>query len=463
MARLPVPGSALTGSPDVALIEAIPTEVRAVLETLRTAGFDAYLVGGSLRDILLGRNPADWDIATSARPEQTQSIFPGSLYENVFGTVALRQGQEDFEITTFRRDHDYADHRRPHRVEFGDDIRVDLARRDFTVNALAWGGRPDESLGVVDPYGGRDDLGRRVLRAVGDPDARFAEDALRMIRAVRLAASIEFSIEPSTLLAIKRRAELVRHLSGELIAAELEKLLASRTPSIGLRPLASTGLLGVISPELAAQPGIPQNKVPGEDLWEHTLRTVDAALVSRPTVRLAALLHDLGKPATFVDNRFLGHEIEGARLAEELLGRLRLARTTTERVVHLVRQHMFAYQPGWGDAAVRRFIAKIGESSLDDLFALREADNLGSGRARDAGGLDGLRARVAEQLSAHVALRRPDLAIDGNDLIAELGLEPGPHLGRLLDRLVDAVLDDPGLNDRPTLLMLAQSNLERED
>jgi len=430
---------------------------------LRTAGYAAYLVGGSLRDVLLDRSPADWDLATSARPDQTQSVFPGSLYENAFGTVAMRKGQETFEITTFRLDHDYADHRRPHRVEFGDDIQVDLARRDFTVNALAWGGGPDQPPALADPYQGRADLDRRVLRAVGDPDARFAEDALRMIRAVRLAATLEFSIEPSTLAAIERRADLVRHLSGERVAAELEKLLASPTPSLGLSPLASTGLLGVISPELAAQRGIPQNKVPDEDLWDHTLRTVDAAPAARPTVRLAALVHDIGKPATFADNRFLGHEIEGARLAEELLSRLRLPRATTERVVHLVRQHMFAYQPGWGDAAVRRFITKIGESSLDDLFALREADNLGSGRALDAGGLDGLRARVAEQLSAHVALRRPDLAIDGNDLIAELGVEPGPHLGRLLDRLLEAVIDDPGLNDRPTLLMLAQANLEGED
>lgn len=413
--------------------------------------------------MLLGRTAADWDLATSARPDETQSVFPGSLYENAFGTVAVRRGPETIEITTLRRDHDYADHRRPHRVEFGDDVQVDLARRDFTVNALAWGGRPDQPLGLLDPYGGREDLARRVLRAVGDPEARFGEDALRMIRAVRLAATLEFSIEPSTLAAIERRAELVRHLSGERIAAELEKLLGATTPSLGLRPLASMGLLGVISPELADQRGIPQNKVSGEDLWDHTLRTVDAAPAARPTVRLAALLHDLGKPATFADNRFLGHEIEGARLAEELLGRLHLPRATTERVVHLVRQHMFAYQPGWGDAAVRRFITKIGESSLDDLFALREADNLGSGRAPDAGGLDELRARVAEQLSAHVALRRTDLAIDGNDLIAELGVEPGPHLGRLLDRLVEAVLDDPGLNDRPTLLMLAQANLERED
>jgi putative nucleotidyltransferase with HDIG domain len=461
VARLPVPGPELTGATLGAA--SFPDEVLAVLEALRAGGHAGFVVGGSLRDLVLGRVPYDWDMATDARPERIVEVFPGAVYENRFGTVAVRHGGETFEITTFRRDHDYADFRRPHRVEFGDAIDEDLARRDLTVNAMAWGGRAGDPPGLVDPYDGRADLARGVLRAVGDPDARFGEDALRMVRTARLAATLEFAIEPATLDAMGRRAELVQHLSGERVAAELDRLLAAPLPSLGLRPLESTGLLRWISPELAAQRGVPQNKVPGEDLWDHTVRTVDAARADRPVVRIAAFLHDIGKPATFADGRFIGHEALGARLAGDLLARLRFPRATAERVVLLVRNHMFAYEPGWGDAAVRRFIAKVGRSALEELLELREADNVGSGQAPDANDLEDLRGRVADQLAAEVALDRGDLAIDGDDLIDELALEPGPRLGAILERLLEAVIDDPALNDRPTLLILAQSQLAGEE
>jgi poly(A) polymerase/tRNA nucleotidyltransferase (CCA-adding enzyme) len=476
MARLPLPGPELTGfaggtSPDAGALgarvprdpsAAIPADVLALLDTLRAEGHAAYVVGGSLRDLLLGRQPADWDMATDADPARIVALFPGAVYENRFGTVAVRRGGETFEITTFRSDHDYADFRRPHRVEFGETIEADLARRDFTVNALAWGARPGDALGLVDPYDGRQDVQRRLLRAVGDPEARFGEDALRMVRAVRLGATLGFAIEPATLAAIETRAELVGHLSGERIAAELEKLLAAPLPSHGLVPLEATGLLRWISPELAEQRGIPQNKVAGEDLWDHTVRTVDAARADRPVVRLAALLHDIGKPGTFVDGRFHGHESAGARLADEFLRRLRFPRSTTERVVHLVSQHMFEYAPTWGDAAVRRFIAKTSRQALEELFELREADNVGSGIAIDANGLAELRARVAGQLAAEVVIERADLAVHGDDLMDELGLAQGPRLGAILDGLLDAVVEDPALNDRPTLLLLAQAKLAVE-
>jgi tRNA nucleotidyltransferase/poly(A) polymerase len=460
VAGLPVPGPELTAATPGP--GGIPDEVVDLVEALRSAGHAAYIVGGSLRDLLLGREPLDWDLTSDARPERLLELFPGAVYENRFGTVAVRRAGKTFEITTFRRDHDYADFRRPHRVEFGETIEEDLARRDLTVNAIAWGGRPGQPFSVVDPFDGRDDLARRTLRAVGDPDARFGEDALRMIRAIRLAATLEFAIEPATLAAIDRHAELVRHLSGERVAAELDRLLAASRPSLGLRPLESTGLLRWISPELAAQRGVPQNKTPGEDLWDHTVRTVDAAPGGRPVVRIAALLHDVGKPETFADDRFIGHEAAGARIAGELLGRLRFPRATIERVVLLIRHHMFAYEPGWGDAAVRRFIAKIGPAALEELLELREADNVGSGRARDTDDLADLRRRVAAELAAEVALDRADLAVDGDDLIDELDLEPGPRLGAILDGLLEAVLDDPALNDRPTLLVLAQARLAGE-
>jgi tRNA nucleotidyltransferase (CCA-adding enzyme) len=451
---------------------------------LHANGHAAFVVGGSVRDALLRRPAADWDLATDALPERIVAIVPESVYENRFGTVAVRRREGVHEITTFRSDHEYADFRRPHRVEFGESLEADLARRDLTVNAIAWGlARPDgegapasearsaagadDAFGrtavLVDPFGGLGDLADGRLRAVGDPAVRFEEDALRMVRAVRLAAALDFTIEPDTLAALRDRADLVRHLSSERIAAELEKLLALPAPSRGLALLADTGLLAVISPELAKQRGIPQNKIPGEDLWDHTLRTVDAAPADRPVVRLAALVHDIGKPATLSDGRFHGHEAVGARIAGDLLRRLRIPRATAERVVHLVRNHMFVYTGGWGDSAVRRFIRKIGRDALEELFLLREADDVGSGLSRSESNLDELRDRVAEELAAAVALDRSDLAIDGNDLIRELGLEPGPALGRLLDGLLERVIVDPTLNDRPTLLLLAQASLTEDE
>ena len=450
----------------------VPPTVLDLLATLWAAGHDAFVVGGSVRDALLGRPAADWDLATSARPEQILETFPGAVYENRFGTVAVRRDDDVFEITTFRSDHDYADFRRPHRVEFGDHLEPDLARRDFTVNAIAWGRTGDRDAAkadaaggqpvIVDPFDGRADLATRTLRAVGDPIRRFDEDALRMLRAVRLATVLDLTIEPLTLEAIAARAELARHLSGERVAAEMGRLLAAPTPSTGFRLMETGGLLEELFPELAAERGVAQNKVPGDDLWDHTLRSVDAAAADRPIVRWAALLHDIGKPATAADGHFYGHDAVGADMAESILGRLRLPRAVIDRVVQLIRQHMFMYDAGWSDAAVRRFIGKVGVPALDELLDLRAADNVGSGRPADAGGLGELRRRIDEQLAAQVALDRADLQVDGGDLIAELGLSPGPLIGRLLDHLLERVIADPALNDRPTLLLLAQGALEEE-
>ena len=457
MADVPLPGTEL--SDEAAVGAAIPQPVHELMGVLWGAGHAAYVVGGSLRDVLLDRQPFDWDLATDARPDEILKLFPSAVYENAYGTVAVRHRDDLYEVTTFRTDHDYTDFRRPHRVEFGDSVEVDLARRDFTANAVAWGAAAGDQPALVDPHGGRDDISAGLLRAVGDPKARFEEDALRMVRAVRLAATLGFAIEPATLAGIEANADLVRYLSGERIQTELSKLLAAERPSVGLRLLADTGLLDRISPDLAQQRGVPQNKVPGEDLRDHTVRTVDATRADRPVVRLAALLHDIGKPATFSDGHFLGHEVVGAELAGELLDKLRSPRAVRERVVHLVRQHMFSYEPAWSDTAVRRFIGKIGVEAIDDLFALREADNLGSGLAPEAGGLDVLRERVARELEGELVLDRSKLEIDGRDLIEELGLRQGPQLGRILDELLEKVIVDPALNDRATLLLLARSRV----
>jgi tRNA nucleotidyltransferase (CCA-adding enzyme) len=425
------------------------------LETLWGGGQAAYVVGGCLRDAVLGREPADWDLTTDARPERIQELFPRSLYENRFGTVVVRQAGSQYEITAFRRDVSYSDFRHPDAVEFGDSIEEDLARRDFTVNAMAWGARSGEEPGFVDPHGGRDDLASRLLRAVGEPDRRFCEDALRMVRAVRLAATLQFEVETETLAAIGRNAALAAHLSGERIFTELGKLLRSARPSVGLRLMADSGLLAVIGPDLNRQRGVSQNKIDGEDLWDHTLRTVDAA-PNRSLVRLAALMHDVGKPDTLAEGHFHNHESVGAEMARDYLGHLHAPRVLQERVAHLVLHHMFMYQPNWTDAAVRRFIGRVGPGSIDDLLALRAADNEGSGQSSDAGDLAELASRIGAQLATNLVLTRNDLALDGSELMAELGLAQGPLLGALLDELTERVVSEPALNDREILLDLSR-------
>jgi poly(A) polymerase/tRNA nucleotidyltransferase (CCA-adding enzyme) len=299
------------------------------------------------------------------------------------------------------------------------------------------------------------DLEARALRAVGDPDVRFDEDALRLLRAARLAAQLDFRVEPETRAAMSRQAHLGRHVASERVGAELLRLLVSERPSIGLRLLGWTRVLDAVLPELATQRGVPQNKVRGRDLWDHTNATVDAAARLAPgdvTLALAALLHDSGKPETRAEGRFLGHEEVGARIAEKVLRRLAIGGAQSERVVRLVRWHMFGYDEKWRDAAVRRFLAKVGPDLLDDLLRLREADNMGSGRPREATGVDELRARARAELDRQVPLSLADLAVDGRDLIDEVGLTPGPIVGALLARLLDSVISEPSRNVRDRLL-----------
>lgn len=439
----------------------MPEGVRAMARTLRAGGHEAYLVGGCVRDLLRGTPPRDWDVATDARPDRLLALFPGARYENRFGTVAVPLPDGVHQVTTFRCDGTYSDHRRPDDVTFGDTLEEDLARRDFTVNAMAIpldaGGLPGP---VADPFNGRADLAAGILRAVGSPGARFREDALRMLRAVRFAATLGFAVEPATRAAIAVEAPLAVHVSGERTFVELMRLLTADRPSIGLRLAQETGLLAVIAPELARQRGIPQAKIPGDDLWDHTLRTVDAAMPTLvdglPLARTAALLHDVGKPATFVDGHFVGHETVGAELAAAWLDGVRAPRAFSVRIAGLVRQHMFAYSAEWSDAAIRRFIRRVGLADLAELLDLRAADNAGSGLAPNVDGLDELRERCRAQVEARVALERGDLAVGGEDLMRGLGLAPGPAVGRLLDELLERVVADPMLNERGKLLAIAR-------
>ncbi len=431
-------------------------------------------MGGCVRDLLRGVEPADWDLATDAHPDRLVALFPDALYENRFGTVTIPVGDETYEVTTYRHDGPYSDHRRPDGVVFGERLDDDLARRDFTVNAMALavgteirgdGAAIRDSLGVAvaihDPFGGRADLAAGTLRAVGDPATRFREDALRMLRAVRFAATLGFVVEPRTFAAIKAEAPLASTLSGERVLAELLTLLAAPRPSVGLRLAEEAGLLAAIAPELARQRGVPQDKIAGEDLWDHTCRTVDAAPRpgpdEPPLLRLAALLHDVGKPATFADGHFVGHDAVGASLAEAWLTELHAPRILTADTANLVRHHMFDYNATWTDAAVRRFIRRCGASAVDDLLDLRAADNVGSGLSPEVDGLESLRERCREQLDARVALDLAGLAVNGDDLMKSVGVQAGPALGQLLDRLLEMVVADPMLNDRSRLLTMARS------
>jgi tRNA nucleotidyltransferase (CCA-adding enzyme) len=424
-----------------------------VLRTLWERGNAAYLVGGGVRDGLLGRSTNNWDLSTDARPEELLTLFPGGTYQNRFGTVLVPGGVE---VTTFREDHRYGDHRRPDEVTFTDDPLADLARRDFTVNAIAWGrGKTDAQPDFLDPTGGRADLDARLLRAVGNPDRRFDEDALRMLRAARLAAQVGLEIEAETLGAIGRHAADVRFVSGERVGTEVRRILESATPSTGLRVLQQTGLLAALVPQLAAQRGVPQAKIPGHDLWDHTLLTVDAAANLRPhdlRLTLAALLHDSGKPETFAAGHFIGHAAAGAAIAREWLGRIAYPSRDADFVARLIEEHMFEYSPTWSDAAVRRFMKRVGVDLVDDLLVLRQADNVGSGHTADAGHLAELRERVETERTRRSPMSVADLAVNGNDILAALGREAGPWLGQVLARLLDSVIGDPTRNTPSRLL-----------
>jgi tRNA nucleotidyltransferase (CCA-adding enzyme) len=439
----------------------LPDAVGTVLSALADAGHEAVLVGGSIRDRLLGVDHADWDAATSARPEEVARILPGSTWENRFGTVTVT-GPPAVEVTSYRSEGRYADGRRPEDVAFGASLEADLARRDFTINAIAW--RPTDlaaGLGVlIDPYDGQGDLERRVLRAVGDPSQRFAEDALRLIRAARLASRYGLAIEPRTEAAIIERAGSVAGLSAERVRDEILRICALDTrPSGAFRLLERLGILAVILPEVAELRGVPQSKrVPGDAL-DHTLLAVDAAPPDDPDLRLAALVHDLGKARTLRDGHFIGHEEVGAELAAAVLDRLRLPRARVARIVGAVRHHMYAYDATWTDAAIRRFIRRLSGTDRTLLFALRRADNAASGVGSVGESNQAeLEARIRDELARSPELlvdRR--LAIDGDDLQRELGMQPGPEIGALLERLTELVLDDPSRNERSTLLELARS------
>lgn len=440
----------------------IPAEVSAIIEKLEKSGFKAYVVGGSVRDFLLGKKPKDWDVATDAAPEEIQEIFKDSVYENAFGTVGVKTGSEDpdlkvVEATTFRIEGKYSDKRHPDKVRFAKTIEEDLSRRDFTINAMAMSAIKGKAGDIIDPFEGESDLKKKIVRTVGDPDKRFEEDALRLMRAVRFSAELGFEIEEKTFSAIKKSADLLKSVSEERIRDEFEKIIMSERAADGVELLEAAGLLEHILPELREGIGVGQNKHHIYSIWEHSIKALDYAAKKNYSleVRLAALLHDIGKPDTKrgdgPDSTFYNHEMVGAKIAKKIMERLKFPKKTGDKVVHLVRHHLFYYNVDEvTPAGVRRFIARVGEEHIDDLLKLREADRIGSGVPK------AVPYKTRHLLFMIDKVKRDPISpkmikLNGSDLMDLLEIEPGPRIGWILNVLLEEVLDDPELNAKSQL------------
>ncbi|HEY0011065.1 MAG TPA: HD domain-containing protein [Candidatus Paceibacterota bacterium] len=451
----------------------VPEEVAAVSGKLREAGFEAYLVGGCVRDLLIGRAPKDWDVTTNAKPQDIQAAFPDSFYENDFGTVGVKTGSEDLrlaiiEVTPYRTEAGYSDKRRPDAVAFGESLEEDLARRDFTINALAY---DDLRNHLVDPYQGQKDIELKVLRTVRDPLERFEEDALRLMRAVRLVAELGFALNTDTAAAIQVKAPNLSHISKERIRDEFVRILNSDQPMMALILCQQLGLLEYIAPDLLRGIGIDQNQAHSYTVFEHNLRALQHAADKgwEFDTRLAALFHDISKPETrrWSDEKkdwtFHGHEVVGSRVTRSALNDLRFSRETIEKVSKLVRWHMFFSDPDQISlSAVRRMIRNVGEEHIWDLLNLRICDRIGTGRPKEQPfRFRKYKAMVDEALRDPISVKR--LNIDGNVFMTKLHVQPGPRIGWTLNALLEEVLEEPSKNTTEYLEAQALRLLELPD
>lgn len=440
----------------------VPLEVQQISNTLEKAGFEAYLIGGCVRDLLIGKTPKDWDLTTNATPEEIQNLFPESYLNNDYGTVGVKNEEttdetlEIVEVTPYRTESGYSDSRRPDKVEFGVSLEEDLKRRDFTVNAIAYRLTNDE---LVDLFSGIDDIKKKRLKTVGDPGDRFSEDALRMIRAVRLATELNFAIEAETMVAITKNSQLLSRISIERIAEEFSKIIDSSVPMQGIVFLEKLGLLDYIIPELKEGIGCEQGGIHAFDVYEHLLRTCQAAADKgfSTELRYAALLHDIAKPATRRTGgknklyTFFGHEVVGAKMTKKILQRLKMPKEFTENVVNLVRWHMFFADPDEITlAAVRRTITRIGREHIDDLLNLRVCDRIGTGRPKEQPfRFRKYKAMVDQALRDPISVKM--LKIDGDKIMDITGEKPGKRLGYILHTLLEEVLEDTAKNDEKYL------------
>jgi len=434
----------------------IPLEVRTITDILEHAGYEAYLVGGCVRDLLLNKPPKDWDLTTNAHPDQIQALFPESFCNNDYGTVGVKTDSEDvrlqvIEVTPYRSEGEYTDARRPDTVTFGVSLEDDLARRDFTINAIAYRIKGEKT---IDLYDGIGDINDKRLRAVGDPNARFTEDALRMMRAVRLAAELDFMIESQTMAGIVQNKERLSQIAIERVSGEFLRIIDSPTPMQGIILLDKLGVLAFILPEIKPAIGCEQGGIHAFDVYEHLLRTLQAAAdkgFSTP-MRLAALLHDIGKPKTRREGgknkkyTFFGHEVVGARMTKTILERLKLPRETIDEVEKLVRWHMFFSDPDEITlAAVRRTIVRIGEDNIENLLNLRVCDRIGTGRPKEQPfRFRKYKAMVDEALRDPISVKL--LKVNGDMIMEMSGEKPGKKLGYILHALLEEVLINPSKN-----------------
>jgi poly(A) polymerase/tRNA nucleotidyltransferase (CCA-adding enzyme) len=464
------------------LLDKIPKEILDIGETLEKAGFEAYLVGGCVRDLLLGAEPKDWDITTNAVPEEIQKLFPDSVYENQFGTVGVKINLETsdvpnigdnkrtsdvqiIEITTYRKEGKYTDKRHPDDIKFAKTVEEDLARRDFTINAMALNLRPN----IVDPFNGREDLKNKIIRVVGNPEERFQEDALRLMRAVRFMAQLGFIIEKNTEAAIKKHAGLLEFISKERVRDEFSKLLMTDCAAEGIKKMQELGLLKIVVPELEMGVGITQNRHHIYTVFEHSVRSLRyAAEQNFPLhIRLAALLHDVAKPQSKrgegPDSTFYGHQVVGEKMALEILDKLRFSKEITEKIALLIREHMFVYDPETvTDAGARRLLRRVGPENIDDLFRLREADRIGSGVPKaQPYRLRHLKFRIEKVSKDPISAKM--LKVNGEDVLREANLRPGPKIGYILAILLEEVLDDPSLNEQEILVARIKDLAQLED
>lgn len=476
----------------------IPKSVIEVSKSLQKAGFDAYLVGGCVRDLLMKKEPKDWDLTTNALPEKLQELFPDSFYENEFGTVGVKvepflpsgkkdRGHDVIEVTTYRTESGYSDNRRPDSVKFVSTIEEDLARRDFTMNAIALSVDSEQltvnskntkdpiqsnyhlspiTCHLKDPYNGQEDVKNKLIRAVGDPNERFSEDALRMMRAVRFHSELGFNIEEKTLAAIQKSADRLKSIALERIRTELERIILSPCPSEGIEMLENSGLLKHIIPELKEGIGVTQNLHHTYTVWEHNVLALRTCPSKKLSVRLAALLHDVGKPRAKRGEgkraTFYNHDHIGARMTRKILTRLRFPKDVIDHATLLVDNHLFYYNVDEvTESAVRRVIARVGLKNIRDLIDVRIGDRLGSGVPK----AKPYRLRHFEYMVekvSHDPISVKDLKISGKDLIDKLGIKPGPKIGAILDVLLGEVIEDASLNDHKKLLDRAEK-LNEED
>ncbi len=443
----------------------IPKEIASIVKKLEKADFEAYVVGGSVRDFLRGLNPNDWDVTTNAKPEDIRKLFPHNFYNNKFGTVTVvnektkDESLRNVEITTYRIDEGYSDKRHPDTILFTPNLKEDLARRDFTINAIALKITNYElrimNYEIIDPFGGQEDLKNKIIRAVGDPDKRFNEDALRMLRAVRFAVQLGFETEKDTFEAIKNNKDLLKFVSQERIRDEFEKIILSDKPCEGIELLRKSGLLKYVIPELEAGIGVSQNRHHIYTIYEHSILSLKHCPSKKLEVRLAALLHDIAKPQTKAgsgpDATFYNHDFVGAKFTRQILYRLKFPNKTIENVALLVKNHMFYYNTDEvSEAGVRRLIARVGKENLKDLMDLRISDRLGSGVPK----AKPYKLRHLEYLIEKVSkdpISPKMLKVNGNDIIKILNVPPGPKIGAILKVLLSEIIEDPKRNTKKYL------------